>query len=193
MEQKDVLPEFCSLLLVLGNKLLINPMDDVHLAFYHLLVFKNFLFQCFHPGFETSFPLGDLDIFDLQLPILDQQLLRMHLQLPHIWINDIHKRVLLGWTGRRHCNFKAENNPLTEIARNKNMTKTRYTNLVTLGVYIGENYTSKRSHRRKPGWKRVPRCPHTRAARTGVRPRPLCVRSTQAPFPARFRLVIFHI
>jgi hypothetical protein len=37
--------------------------------------------------------------------------------------------VLLGWTGRRHCNFKAENNPLTETARNKNTTRKRYTDL----------------------------------------------------------------
>jgi hypothetical protein len=35
--------------------------------------------------------------------------------------------VLLGWTGRRYCNFKAENNPLTETARNKNTTRKRYT------------------------------------------------------------------
>jgi hypothetical protein len=123
MEQKDVLPEFCSLFLVLGDELLINPMDDVHLTFRYLLIFKNFLFQCFHPGFETPFSLRDLDIFDLQLTILEQQLLRMHLQLPHIWINGICKRVLLGWTRRRHCNFKAKNNPLTETARNKNTTR----------------------------------------------------------------------
>jgi hypothetical protein len=70
MERKDVLPEFCSLFLVLGDKLLINPMDDVHLAFRHLLIFKNFVFQCFHPGFKTPFSLRDLDIFDLQLPSL---------------------------------------------------------------------------------------------------------------------------
>jgi hypothetical protein len=42
MERKDVLPEFRSILLVLGNELLINPMDDVHLALRHLLVLKNF-------------------------------------------------------------------------------------------------------------------------------------------------------
>jgi hypothetical protein len=34
-------------------------MDDVHLAFRHLLVFENFLFQCFHPGLETPFSLSD--------------------------------------------------------------------------------------------------------------------------------------
>jgi hypothetical protein len=37
--------------------------------------------------------------------------------------------VLLRWTGRRHCNFKAENNPLTEIAWNKNTTRKQYTDL----------------------------------------------------------------
>jgi hypothetical protein len=58
MERKDVLPEFCSLLVVLGDKLLINTMDDVHFALHHLLIFKNFLFQCFHPGFEIPSPLG---------------------------------------------------------------------------------------------------------------------------------------
>jgi hypothetical protein len=71
MEQKDVTPELCSLFLVLGDKLLINPMDDVHLAFRHLLIFKNFLFQRFHPGFETPFSLRALDIFNPQLPILE--------------------------------------------------------------------------------------------------------------------------
>jgi hypothetical protein len=53
----------------------------------------------------------------------------MHLQLPHGRINDIRKRVLLEWTGGRHCNSKAENNPLIETAQNENTTKTRYTNL----------------------------------------------------------------
>jgi hypothetical protein len=52
----------------------------------------------------------------------------MHLQLPHIRINDICKRVLLGWTGRRHCNFKAENNPLTKNSKQNTMRK-RYTDL----------------------------------------------------------------
>jgi hypothetical protein len=69
----------------------------------------------------------------------------------------------------------------------------RYTDLGDSGGHIGENYTSKRNHRRKPGRKRVSVCSHTRVARQGVGPRPLCVRSARTPFPARFRLVIFHI
>jgi hypothetical protein len=128
MERKDVLPEFCSLLLVLGDKLLIYPMDDVHFALRHLLIFKNFLFQCFYPGFETPFSFRALGIFNLQLSILERQLLRMHLQLPHVRINDIRKRVLLRWTGRRYCNSKLRT-ILIETARNKNTTRKRYTDL----------------------------------------------------------------
>jgi hypothetical protein len=75
--------------------------------------------------------------------------------------------------------------------------KTRWENDIqtsgTPGGYIGENYTSRGNHRRKPGRKQVPGCSHTKAARPGVDPRPLCVRSTRTPFPARFRLMIFHI
>jgi hypothetical protein len=60
----------------------------------------------------------------------------MHLQLPHVRINDIRKRVFFGWTGRRHYNSKAENNPLTETTRNKNTMKTRYTDLgYSRGLY----------------------------------------------------------
>jgi hypothetical protein len=75
----------------------------------------------------------------------------------------------------------------------QNTTRKRYTDLGYSGGYIGENKTSRGNHRRKSGRKRVPRCSHTRAARPGVDPRPLCVRSTRTPFPVRFRLVIFHI
>jgi hypothetical protein len=60
----------------------------------------------------------------------------MHLQLPHIRINGICKRVLLGWTEQRHCNFKAENDPLIETAQNKNTMRKRYTDLeYSRGLY----------------------------------------------------------
>jgi hypothetical protein len=47
--------------------------------------------------------------------------------------------------------LKAENNPLTEIAQNKNTTRKQYTDLGYSGGYIGKNYTSMGNHRRKPG------------------------------------------
>jgi hypothetical protein len=61
------------------------------------------------------------------------------------------------------------------------------------GGYIGENYTSRRNHRRKPGWKRDPGWTHHRVARPGVGPRPLVVRSHRTPSPACFHLAIFNI
>jgi hypothetical protein len=63
--------------------------------------------------------------------------------------------LVVAW--RIHDPPKTENNLLTETARNKNTMRKWYTDLGYSGGYMGKNYTSRRNHRRKPGWKRAPR------------------------------------
>jgi hypothetical protein len=117
----------------------------------------------------------------------------MHLQLPYVRINDICKGVLLGQTRRRHGGSKTENGPWQKQIE----TKTRWEHDIqtsdNLGGYIGESLTTKRRHRRKPGWKRAPRQTHQRMARPAGGPHQSVVWGLWALFLTHFCLVIFHI
>jgi hypothetical protein len=102
-----------------------------------------------------------------------------------------HLALVVAW--RSHDVSKTENNVQTKIDRNKNMTRTWYTDLGQSGglyrwkLNIKTKSQEETETETSSGWS------HHRAARPRVGPRPLVVRSHRTPSPARFCFVIFHI